>query len=159
REAFDWLRDTLTQPYEELAAQYLKDPWAARNDTIDLIADRTEESLGRFLHRHALRELKPEEVIVVRKLLELQRHLLLMYTSAGWSGDDLAGSETVQVIAYAARALQLAFMLFHRDFETEFVTRLAEAKSNVPERGDGRKVFETQVKPIRVDWARLGAQY
>ena len=34
REALDWLRDTLAPLYEEKATQFLKDPWAARNDYI-----------------------------------------------------------------------------------------------------------------------------
>jgi (1->4)-alpha-D-glucan 1-alpha-D-glucosylmutase len=159
REAFDWLRDTLAAPFEEVTAKYLKDPWAARNDSIDLIDDRSEESLSRFLHRHALRDLKPDEVIVVRKLLEIQRHLLLMYTSAGWFHDDLSTLETVQVLTYTARVLQLAEALFHQDFEEEFLTRLDPAKSNLPERGNGRTVFETQVRPVRVDWEKVGVQY
>ena len=40
--------------------------------------------------------------------MEMQRHAQLMYTSCGWFFDDIAGIETVQVIAYAARVLQLA---------------------------------------------------
>jgi hypothetical protein len=38
----------------------------------------------------------------------MQRHALLMFTSCGWFFDELSGLETVQVIQYAARALQLA---------------------------------------------------
>ncbi len=38
----------------------------------------------------------------------MQRHAQLMYTSCGWFFDDISGIETVQIIAYAARVLQLA---------------------------------------------------
>ena len=38
----------------------------------------------------------------------MQRHAMLMYTSCGWFFDELSGLETVQVIHYAGRALQLA---------------------------------------------------
>jgi hypothetical protein len=40
--------------------------------------------------------------------MEMQRHAQLMYTSCGWFFDDISGIETVQIIAYAARVLQLA---------------------------------------------------
>ena len=37
---------------------------------------------------------------------------MLMYTSCGWFFDDISGIETVQVIQYAGRVLQLARELF-----------------------------------------------
>ena len=42
------------------------------------------------------------------KLLEMQRHALLMYTSCGWFFDEISGLETVQILQYAARLIQLA---------------------------------------------------
>ena len=35
------------------------------------------------------------------KLLEMQRHALLMYTSCGWFFDEISGLETVQILQYA----------------------------------------------------------
>ena len=73
------------------------------------------------------------------KLLEMQRHAMLMYTSCGWFFNDLAGIETVQVLRYAGRVVQLAEQLFGGTPETEkaFLPRLERARSNVPpeERG------------------------
>ena len=63
---------------------------------------------------------------------------MLMYTSCGWFFDELSGIETVQVIQYAGRAIQLAQELFGDDLETKFLERLERAKSNIPEHGDGR---------------------
>ena len=40
-------------------------------------------------------------------ILDAQRNALLMYTSCGWFFNDLAGIETVQVLRYAARAIDL----------------------------------------------------
>ena len=48
--------------------------------------------------------------------MELQRHAMLMYTSCGWFFDELSGIETVQVIQYAARVIQLANEMFGRGF-------------------------------------------
>jgi hypothetical protein len=60
---------------------------------------------------------------------------------------------------YAGRAVQLAQELFGDSSEDSFVDRLAEAKSNIPEYGDGRHIYQNFVKPARVDWERAGAHY
>ena len=107
REALDWLRDTLAPLFEAKAGQYLKDPWAARNDFIRVILDRSPENVENFLSRHASRELSDEDQVTVLKLMGMQRSAMLMYTSCGWFFDELSGIETVQVIQYAGRALTL----------------------------------------------------
>ena len=79
---------------------------------IDVVLDRSRENVVRFMTEQAKRELSDEEIVNGLKLLELQRYLMLMYTSCGWFFDELSGIETVQVIQYAGRALQLAGQLF-----------------------------------------------
>ncbi len=159
RDALDWLRDSVAGRYEEKAGQYLKDPWAARDDYINVILNRSPDNVARFLSQHATRELSEEERIATLKLLELQRHAMLMYTSCGWFFDDLAGIETVQVIQYAGRVVQLAQVLFGDDTEQHFLVLLEKAKSNVPEQGDGRRIYENCVKPAMVDLTRVVAHY
>lgn len=159
RNALDWLRDTEAAQYEKKSRQYLNDPWAARDDYIAVILDRSPGSIQQFLEKHAVRALKPEEQITVLKLLELQRHAMLMYTSCGWFFDDLSGIETVQVIKYAARVVQLAGDLFHNSPEQHFLELLAEAKSNIPEHRDGAHIYEKFVKPAMVDLLKVGAHY
>ena len=105
-------RDDLNAPYEEEARELLHDPWQARNDYVDVILDRSPRCIDEFLARHAKRELTHDEQVRALKLMEMQRHLLLMYTSCGWFFDELSGIETVQVIQYAGRAVQLATELF-----------------------------------------------
>ena len=94
--------------------------------------------------------------------MELQRHTQLMYTSCGWFFDDISGIETVQVIAYAARVLQLA-----RDvcgdkaapLEPAFLARLAEAHSNVADAGDGAKIYKAQVSTKQLGLEQVAAHY
>jgi hypothetical protein len=93
------------------------------------------------------------------KLLELQRHAMLMYTSCGWFFDELSGIETVQILQYAGRALQLAQDLFGDAIESRFLEKLAEAKSNISEQRDGSYIYEKFVKPAMVDWEKIGAHY
>ena len=159
REALSWLRDCLAPIFEQDAAKYLHDPWRARDDYINVILDRRPENIRAYLDKHAIRDLTPTECIRVMKLMELQRHTLLSFTSCGWFFDELSGIETVQVIQYAARALQLAGELFPEDLEGEFLDRLALAKSNIPEIADGRKVYEKFVRPAVVDLKKVAAHY
>ena len=87
RNAFDWLRDTLAVKYEEKARPLLKDPWAARDGYIDIILDRSPQSQAKFFQKYAGRILNEADKVTALKLLELQRHAMLMYTSCGWFFD------------------------------------------------------------------------
>jgi len=159
RDTFNWLRDAVAAPWEVQARQLLKEPWAARDAYVDIILDRSMKSVERFFKRHSARMLTDGERTRALKLLELQRQALLMYTSCGWFFDELSGIETVQVIQFAARAVQLAEELFGDSLEEGFIDRLALARSNVEDHGNGRNVYEKFVRPARVEWERVGAHY
>jgi (1->4)-alpha-D-glucan 1-alpha-D-glucosylmutase len=159
REALDWLRDAAAEVFEARAAAIFQDPWQARDEYIAVVLDRAPETIARFLDRHAARALPEADAVAALKLLELQRHAMLMYTSCGWFFDELSGIETVQVIQYAGRAIQLAEELCGAGLEPGFVDRLGRARSNLPEHGDGRRIFEKFVQPAMIDWERIGAHY
>jgi alpha-amylase/alpha-mannosidase (GH57 family) len=159
RNAMDWLRDELAPRYEARAGELLKDPWAARDDYINVILDRSSENVARFFKHHAKRELNNAEQIAGLRMLEGQRHAMLMYTSCGWFFDELSGLETTQVINYAARAVQLARDTWNEDLESGFVERLSQARSNIPEHADGRVIYEKFVKPAIVTRDTVGAHY
>ena len=159
RAALDWLRDRLAPIFESRLKLYFKDPWASRDDYIRVILDRSEETRAAFFADHALRPLQAEEQVTVLKLLEMQRHAMLMYTSCGWFFDELSGLETVQVIHYAGRALRLAEECCGESIEAEFLQHLANAKSNLPEYGDGARIYENWVKPAVVDIRRVAGHY
>jgi alpha-amylase/alpha-mannosidase (GH57 family) len=159
RNALDWLRDELGPLYEEAASEYLADPWAARDDYIDVILDREPPMIQAFHDRHATRDLDADERIRLTKLLELQRQAMLMYTSCGWFFDELSGIETVQVLQYAGRAIHLAEELTGRNVEEGFLQRLGDARSNLPDMGDGRAVYNRTVRAARVDLTEVGAHF
>jgi alpha-amylase/alpha-mannosidase (GH57 family) len=159
REALDWLRDTLAPKYEEKAKGLLKDPWDARNQYIRVVLNRSTEYVQKFLQQHQSHELTKEDNITALKLLELQRHTLLMYTSCGWFFDELSGIETVQIIQYAGRALQLAQEIFGDSLEISFLEKLEIAKSNVKEHSDGRRIYEKFVQPAILDLTKVIAHY
>src|SRR5205085_4966323 len=133
--------------FEKKAGTLFKNPWAARDGYIDVILNRTAENISAFFDRHAARRPGEREQVEALKLMELQRNALLMYTSCGWFFDEISGLESVQVVQYAARALQLAREIFTQDLEPGFLERLEAAKSNIPENRDGRCIYEKFVKP------------
>lgn len=159
RQALDWLRDKLAERFEEVGHEVFRDPWQARDAYIDVILDRSHDNVTRFLETCACRPLQPAERVRALKLLELQRHSMLMYTSCGWFFDDLSGIETVQVIQYAGRALQLGQQLFGDGLEEGFLNLLEQAKSNLPEHRDGRLIYEKFVRPSMVNLEKVGAHY
>jgi alpha-amylase/alpha-mannosidase (GH57 family) len=159
REALDWLRDRAAVPYEEAFAAWGADPWGARDDYISVVLDRSAANVEAFFSRHFGRPLAPPDKTRALLLLEMQRHAMLMFASDGWFFDDISNVETVQVIQYAARVLQLLRRVSGADLEAEFTGRLAAAKSNVPEHGDGARIYETLVRPSIIDFLRLGAHY
>ncbi|MEO8457204.1 MAG: DUF3536 domain-containing protein [Chloroflexota bacterium] len=160
RQAFDWLRDCITPLYEKRAAVLFTDPWQARDDYIDVILDRSDANLSAFLSNHGTDKLDATQVTTALELLEMQRHELLMYTSCGWFFDDISGIEATQTIQYAGRVIQLAQKLFGDDkIEGQFLDILAQAKSNILEKGDGRAIYEQAVLPAAVDLAKVAAHY
>ncbi len=159
REAFDYLNDHLAQVFEKEGAKYLRDPWAARNDYIEVILDRQEETIARFFSRHGVKALTHQSWFQPLRLLEMQRHVLLMYTSCGWFFTDLSGLETIQVMKYAARALQLGQRLTQENLEEPFLKRLEQAESNKSEEGNGRDIFLRRVKPAVVDFPKIVNQW
>ena len=162
RDSLDFLRDATSILAEKRAAGLLKDLWAARDSYIDVVLDRAPEVTERFFEQHAVKALTPAERIVVLELMELQRHAQLMYTSCGWFFDEISGIETVQIIAYAGRVLQLAARLFGkagRSLEGEFLAILAEAKPNVPDLKDGAAVYTSYVTGMKIGLEQVGAHY
>ncbi|HEU5321407.1 MAG TPA: DUF3536 domain-containing protein, partial [Methylomirabilota bacterium] len=157
REALDWLRDQIDPFYEARASAHLKDPWEARDDYVRVILDRSGSALEEFLARHQRVALDAAARRETRRLLELQRSRLLMYTSCGWFFDELSSLEPVQVLRYAAVALQYLRDLGGGHLEPALVARLAAAPSNVAEYGDGAGVWRRLVLPSVVDLRRVVA--
>ncbi|MCA9518643.1 MAG: DUF3536 domain-containing protein, partial [Myxococcales bacterium] len=157
REALDRLRDGVEEPFERVAGELFSDPWAARDAYIDVILDRAPERVDAFLAAHASRNLDDGERVRALELMELQRHLQLMYTSCGWFFDDVSGLEGQQVLRYAARACQLAEKHLSGAFEEALMADLERARSNLPEQESGRRVYERYVQPMRVDLERVAA--
>lgn len=148
RDGLNWLKDRLDEIFESYGSRLLKEPWEARNDYIDVILDRSVDNVEEFFLKHAKRALSPSEKVLTLKLLEMQRHGMLMFTSCGWFFNDISGIETVQILQYAARAIQLAKEIAKVDLENHLLLEyLQHAPSNLPEFKNGMVVWEKLVKP------------
>ncbi len=159
RGALDWLRDSLTHIYETKLGPLVKDVWKARDAYIELVLDRCDALEGTPLDGLVKEELSPDDRVTVLKALEMQRHAMLMYTSCGWFFDEISGIETMQVMAYAARAIQLARQLTGMDLEETFASLLERAPSNIEAFGNGRRAYENYIKPAELDLVRVGAHF
>lgn len=159
RKALDGLRDALQTPFEKAGSRIFIDPWKARDDYIDVILRRTPETLDTFFQKHARDTKQVEERRQALRLMEMQRQAMLMYTSCGWFFDDLSNIETVQVLQYAGRAIELAESSFRKNFEEAFLETLGQAGSNLPEMGDGRRIWERHVTKARIDLPAVTAHY
>jgi alpha-amylase/alpha-mannosidase (GH57 family) len=159
RDALDGLRDELAIVYEREAGKILRDPWRARDEFIEVILDPERRNASAFVARHAQREPSGEERVKALQLLEMQRQALLMYTSCGWFFAEISGLETVQILKYAARALQLAREACGVDLEPSFKAALERAPSNLPDRENARRVYEQEVEPSIATLETVAAHY
>jgi len=156
RDALDWLRDTASEIFEREGAKILKDPWIARNEYIQIILKRSDENIQRFLRGNASIETSSNKIL---RLMEMQRHAMLMYTSCGWFFDEVSGIETTQVLQYACRVIQLAAQTGGVDLETEFMKRLELAPSNIAVYENAAQVYRKNVLPSRTNLQRVGMHF
>jgi len=159
REGLDCLGNELAGVFVERGGRLFKDPWKARDEYITLFLNSTAQKREHFIKRHGAGSLGFDEQIEAFQLLEFQRMALYMFTSCGWFFDDISGLEPVQVLKYAARAVELAQPWVDKDLEAGLMEYLAMAKSNDPDYRDGKDVYDVRVRPVRIDPSRATAHY
>lgn len=159
REAISWLIWELASLFEQEMEGLFVDPWKVRDAYGALVIHRSYEAIDEFFSTHAKQTLSAHEVTRCLELLEMQKNALFMQTSCGWFFDDLAGIETVQIMMYACRAMQIARDVTGTDPETEFITLLEKAESNLPAIGNGGEIYKKYVKTSIFDINRVAFQY
>jgi alpha-amylase/alpha-mannosidase (GH57 family) len=155
RQAMEWLAVRSQALFTSLGAPLFADPMAARDEYIRVMLDRSPENASAFLNRHALAPPSPSGAVTMLKLLEMERLSQLTFTSCGWFFDEVSGIETVQVMQYASRCVQLAEELSGRSFEKRFAALLAKAPSNVLE--SGADAYERHARPARAGLRHVAA--
>ncbi len=160
REALDFLRYHFIKTFQEYGSDVLSNPWEARNHYIEVLLDRT--NLSGFIKRHVRYPNRQKNIELSLKLLEMQRNSMLMYTSCGWFFDEPSRPETLQILSYSLRAIQLHQGITSKSLLDDFLEILSEGKSNIPSEGTLTDMFRKRVMPLSVDNKRaalIGAFY
>ena len=151
REGLNWLRDRLTETFEQVGGRHLKDPWRARDEYIKLVLNDYPPALKEdFLAAHSARGLSPQERREVWALLETQLMSLYMFTSCGWFFDEISGLEPVQNMRYALRAIELTEPFTETDLREGLLAILDLIRSNLPAYTTGRDVWRREVESGRL---------
>ncbi|MEE3719000.1 DUF3536 domain-containing protein [Tumidithrix elongata RA019] len=167
RQSLNWLRDRLGDIYADVGSKYFTDPWAARDAYIYVLRDslrhgivNSEEKLEAFFQNFGKgRHKSPQYRVDALRLLEMQRHALLMFTSCGWFFEELSRPEGVQILRYAARAIELAADVTGILLEPEFIQRLEKCPSNIPLFGNGAEVYRQHVLTSKISLQQVAAHY
>jgi alpha-amylase/alpha-mannosidase (GH57 family) len=159
REGLDWLAGKLAGIFEERAGLYFKDPRKAKDEYINVFLSPLAGKREIFLKDFAVRPLEHEEQVEAFQLMESQRMALYMFTSCGWFFDDISGLEPVQILKYAARAMELVEPWAGKELEAGLIKFLSGATSNDPDYRDGKYVYETRVRPSRIDPSLAAAHH
>jgi alpha-amylase/alpha-mannosidase (GH57 family) len=155
REALDFLRDELALLFEREGERIFKDVWEARNHYIEVLFDRSPQQIDAFFEKEGLHPLEESQKIKGLKLLEMERHALRMFTSCGWFFADIGGLETGIILQHAAKAIELAREFSDQRLEQNFLSLLSEAKSNLPELGNGAQIYERVVRTRSVSLEQI----
>lgn len=145
RQALDLLRDRAAELFDRAGRALFADPWKVRDDYGEVV-DQPLEVRQRFLRERLTRqEDQHEDAQRVAQdaalLLEMQRSLLLMYTSCAWFFDDISGGEAAIALRRAAHAIELWKRLGGQPPEEDFLRSLAQAHSNEARLGTGADAF------------------
>ncbi|TVQ43580.1 MAG: DUF3536 domain-containing protein [Gloeocapsa sp. DLM2.Bin57] len=159
RDSLNWLRDELISIYTHMGGKLLRDVWLTRDEYIEVILDRNPTNVEKFLSRHQKHTLTPSERIDALRLLEMQRHSLLMFTSCGWFFEEISRPEGVQILRYASRAMELAAEVSGIQLEKEFLELLDLAPSNVDIFGTGGIVYDRLVVSAQITFEQVAAHY
>ncbi|MGH9944433.1 MAG: DUF3536 domain-containing protein [Pyrinomonadaceae bacterium] len=156
RAALNYLRDEAARVFETVGGDLFRDPWRARDEYIKLLVDEAADR-DEFLLRQSGRRLPRPGQVQALTLLEMQRASLMTFTSCGWFFNDLSGIETVQVLKYAGRVLDLMDELRIEPPLAQFVDLLSLARSNLKQQGTGADIFRRAIGQSRVTTSHVAA--
>lgn len=159
RLALNWLKDQADAIFEQEVIAYTNNPWHLRNQYIMVVLQRDEEVIDQFLKNNCAVPLTREQKIRVIRLLEMQRHAMLMFTSCGWFFDEVSRIETKQILQYADRVIQIAEHETHARFYDPFVQLLENAPSNIEKYGNAAELYRSEIRVQRLTLTRVGLHH
>lgn len=155
RDGLNWLRDELAKVFEEQMKPFHKDPWALRNEYIQVVLRKDTNYWETFLQKHFNKNLSHAEIVKIFRMLESQRNSLLMFTSCGWFFDEVSRIETKQILQYAKRGIQIAEQESSARLERKFLEFLKTAPSNDPNYGSAYEVYKKEIVPAALTLTKV----
>jgi hypothetical protein len=149
RDGLEWLAGELHESFEREGKElFADDPWLVRDDYGDVKGASEAQALA-FVAASITRRNDGARLERAAELLALEEAALGMFTSCAWFFDDIARIETIQVLKYAAFAIELSGDAAR--LETALLEYIGEVKSNDPAEGTGRDIWYTKVKPAHLE--------
>lgn len=145
RSALDLVKRAADETFDAEGRLLFDDPWEARNHYVAVVTGA--QTIEGFLAQHSSARARQAARLRAQTLLELQRSAMAMFTSCAWFFSDVSGIETVQILRYAARVLDLLEALQQPLPTRAFLTELSTAKSNDARVGTAADLFESVARP------------
>lgn len=159
RNALNWLRDHADAVYEKEALAFTSQPWQLRNNYIEIILNRNDAVIHHFFETNCSVKMSQADTVKMVRLLEMERHALLMFTSCGWFFDEVSRIETKQILQYADRVIQIAEHETGVNLFETFVQMLSLAPSNIEEYENAAVLYEKEIRTQRLTLTRVGMNH
>ena len=125
--AMHQIADWLETVYEAHAAEIVADPWAVRNEFINI--KHGQRKLEEVCAECGCSDLDAQEVAKMRLLLQAQYECQRMFTSCGWFFEEFHRIEPQNNIAYAAKAIWLTQKATGEQIDPEIISELSKVRS------------------------------
>ncbi len=145
RASLDRLADRLGEVYLQEGSRLFSDPAATRDKLPSVAFDQVE--LSRYLEGRLKPSLSTKDKEKGPRILEMLECSALMLASCAWFWEDISRTETLQMLRFAAKGMELARELTGVDLEPDFECGLLAAKPNDPRFSTGAQLYEQLVRP------------
>ena len=138
RDGLNRLRDRINEAFLAECADLVEDPFELRHRWLGASLKGTTDELIRELQKKKLSKIQRKSLVT---WMEIQKYALMMFTSCGWFFDDPAGLEPVQILRYAARAIELFETHTGLDLQSSFVADIATMRSQSEKTPTGFEIW------------------
>jgi len=159
RESMDWLNGEFSAIFEKGMAVYTTNCWGLRNKYHEVFSDRSSNNIERFFKQNFDKSISQKDKTIIIRLLEMVKLSEYMFTSCAWFFNEVSGIETMQVLQYANRGIQLAEEISDVKLEHQFESRLQLIKSNIKEYGSVKNIYKKWVSTKRLSLTQIGMTY
>ncbi len=159
RQSLDWLKQLADLIFEQEMKGRCARPWELRNSYISVLLNRNKETVDALLESYLQEELEVSDRELVVRLLEMQRNAMLMFTSCAWFFDDIGRIETLQVLQYADRVIQIAEGETGKEILRDFLKMLSKALPNTGDYEDAAELYLEQIRSKRLDLNSVAMHY